>query len=295
MLKILRRYTMPISILLGMVGYKWFGYLHFLTPYLIFSMLFFTFSKINYAHLRPSILHLWLILIQLIFSIVVFYLLRSFDILLAQGIMICIFCPTATAAAVLTQKLKGNIEFVASYTLYANLVMAVFIPLVYPIMQQNNSNIGFFSLFMKIFSMIFPLLICPFLLSFVVRRLPKINDIVAKNSGLAFYIWSFSLIIVIAKLTKNFIEDQVIGLSVIALMLGALVVCLLQFFVGKLVGKPYGQTIAAGQALGQKNTIFAIWLSNSYFNPVVATSAGAYIIWQTIFNTIQIYLVEKNE
>ena len=173
--------------------------------------------------------------------------------------------------------------------------MAVFVPLVYPIMQQNNSNIGFFSLFMKIFSMIFPLLICPFLLSFVVRRLPKTNDIVAKNSGLAFYIWSFSLIIVIAKLTKNFIEDQVIGLSVIALMLGALVVCLLQFFVGKLVGKPYGQTIAAGQALGQKNTIFAIWLANSYFNPVVATSAGAYIIWQTIFNTIQIYLVEKNE
>lgn len=295
MLKILRRYTMPISILLGMAGYKWFGYLHFLTPYLIFSMLFFTFSKISYAHLRPSILHLWLILIQLIFSVLIFFILRSFDILLAQGIMICVFCPTATAAAVITQKLKGNIEFVASYTLYVNLVMAVFIPLVYPIMQHNDANIGFLSLFLKIFSMIFPLLICPFLLAFIVRRFPKINDIVVKNSGLAFYIWSFSLIIVIAKLTKHFIEDQVIGLSVIALMLGALVVCLLQFFTGKLIGKPYGQTIAAGQALGQKNTIFAIWLANSYFNPLVAVSAGAYIIWQTIFNTIQIYLVEKNE
>ena len=62
---------------------------------------------------------------------------------------------------------------------------------------------------------------------------------------------------------------------------------------GKIVGKPYNQLIAGGQSLGQKNTIFAIWLANNYFNPVVAVGAGAYIIWQTIFNSIQIYIVES--
>ncbi len=293
MIRFVRKYTLPIAIILGIVGYKWFGYFNFLTPYLIFAMLFFTFSKINYTNLKPSWLHLWLIIIQLVFGVSVFYLLRSTDIVVAQGVAICVLCPTATAAAVITQRLRGNIEFVASYTLYINLVMAVFIPLIYPAMHQNSADIGFTMLFSRIFGMIFPLLICPFLLAVVVRRFPKINDKVAKNSGVAFYIWSVALVIVIAKTTKYFVEYEGVGSSVAMLMSGAFVVCLLQFFIGKIVGKCYGELIASGQALGQKNTIFAIWLANTYFNPVVAVGAGAYIIWQSIFNTVQIYLVEN--
>jgi hypothetical protein len=256
-------------------------------------MLFFTFSKIDFSALRPSWLHLWLILIQLVLSITVFYLLRSFDVVVAQGVMICVFCPTATAAAVITQKLRGNVEFIASYTLYINIVMAVFIPLIYPVVRQGGAVISFFSLFIRIFSMIFPLLICPFLLAFALRFFPKIHGLVVKNSGLAFYIWAFALVIVIAKISKYFIEYKSIDSSVIMLLVGSLFVCLLQFFVGKIVGKPYNQLIAGGQSLGQKNTIFAIWLANNYFNPVVAVGAGAYIIWQTIFNSIQIYMVES--
>lgn len=293
MIRFIKRYTLPIAILLGMIGYKWLGYFDFLTPYLIFAMLFFTFSKINYANLKPSWLHFWLITIQLVLSVAVFYLLRPVDTIVAQGIMICVLCPTATAAAVITQKLRGNIEFVASYTLYVNLVMAVFIPLIYPVVHHNSAEIGFTTLFLRIFSMIFPLLICPFLLAVVVRRLSSINSKIAQNSGVAFYIWSVALVIVIAKTTKYFLEYEGVGSSVAMLMGGSLVVCLLQFFIGKMVGKRYGELIASGQSLGQKNTIFAIWLSNSYFNPVVAVGAGAYIIWQSIFNTIQIYIVEK--
>ena len=292
-LKTVKKYTLPIAIIVGIIGYRWFGVLNFLTPYLIFTMLFFTFSKIDFSALRPSWLHLWLILIQLVLSITVFYLLRSFDIVVAQGIMICVFCPTATAAAVITQKLRGNVEFIASYTLYINIVMAVFIPLIYPVVRQDGAAISFFSLFIRIFSMIFPLLICPFLLAFALRFLPKIHGLVVKNSGLSFYIWAFALVIVIAKISKYFIEYKSIDSSVIMLLVGSLFVCLLQFFVGKIVGKPYNQLIAGGQSLGQKNTIFAIWLANNYFNPVVAVGAGAYIIWQTIFNSIQIYMVES--
>lgn len=295
MIGFIKKYTLPIAILLGIVGYRWFGYFNFLTPYLIFAMLFFTFSKINYANLKPSWLHFWLIAIQLVLSVAVFHLLRPIDIIVSQGVMICVFCPTATAAAVITQKLRGNIEFVASYTLYVNLIMAVFIPLIYPVMHHNSADIGFTTLFLRIFSMIFPLLICPFLLAVVVMRFPKINSSIAKNSGAAFYIWSVALVIVIAKTTKYFVEYEGVGSSVVMLMSGALVVCLLQFFIGKIVGKRYGELIASGQALGQKNTIFAIWLANTYFNPVVAVGAGAYIIWQSIFNTVQIYLVETKK
>ena len=76
----------------------------------------------------------------------------------------------------------------------------------------------------------------------------------------------------------------------ISLTLIALAVCLTQFGVGKLVGKHYGELIAGGQALGQKNTILGIWLAQSYLVPSTSIALIAYIIWQNIVNSLQITL-----
>ena len=293
-LKLLKNYTLPIAIFIGVIGYKWFIYLDFLTPYLIFTMLFLTFSKIDYSNLKPSWLHLWLIICQLTLSTAIFYSLRHTNTMLAQGLTICFICPTATAAAVITKKLDGNLEFVASYTLYINLVVSIFIPLFFPLMEPNSEiEITFIGLFIQIFRKVFPLLICPFILAFILRFLPKINKTIVKYSGIAFYIWAISLTIVIAEIAKYFIEESHGGTTTILLIIGALFACLIQFFVGKLIGKKNGETIAAGQSLGQKNTIFAIWLGNIYFNPIVAVGAGAYVIWQNIFNSIQLHFAQK--
>lgn len=293
LIRILKNYTLPIAILLGVVGYRWLGALAPLTPYLIFTMLFLTFSKIDYANLKPSWLHLWLILCQLVLSTAVFYLLRPLNLMVAQGLAICIICPTATAA-VITKKLNGSLEFVASYTLYINLVASVFIPIMFPLMEPvAGVEITFSGLFLQIFKKIFPLLICPFLLALLLRLLPKANSFVVKHSGVAFYIWAVALTIVIAEISKYFIEESHGGITTIMLIAGALIVCLLQFFLGKFLGKRYGEVIAAGQSLGQKNTIFAIWLGNVYFNPIVAMGAGAYVVWQNLFNSIQLHFAQK--
>lgn len=294
LIKIIKNYTLPISIIVGVIGYKWLIHLDFLTPYLIFSMLFLTFSKIDYSNLKPSWLHLWLIIAQLTLSIATYYTLQPFDAMLAQGLTICLICPTATAAAVITKKLNGSLEFVASYTLYINLVVAVFIPIMFPLMNPiSGVDISFSSLFLQIFRKVFPLLICPFVLSFAFRFLPKFNNKIVKYSGIAFYIWAISLTIVVAEIAKYFIEESHGGITTVMLIFGSLIVCLLQFFIGKLIGKNYDKTIASGQSLGQKNTIFAIWLGNIYFNPIVAVGAGAYVIWQNIFNAIQLHLAQK--
>ena len=49
---------------------------------------------------------------------------------------------------------------------------------------------------------------------------------------------------------------------------GALVACCLQFFLGKTIGSVYNDRISGGQALGQKNTILAIWMAHTYLNPL---------------------------
>jgi len=69
MLKKIRPYMMPIAMTVGAVFYRLFGPLSFLTPYLIFSMLFLTYCKMELSKIRLSRLHLWMILIQILGSI----------------------------------------------------------------------------------------------------------------------------------------------------------------------------------------------------------------------------------
>ena len=60
----------------------------------------------------------------------------------------------------------------------------------------------------------------------------------------------------------------------------SLAACVLQFALGWLVGKKYGERTTAGQALGQKNTVFAIWMGYTFLSsgnlagPAVFTVSG---------------------
>ena len=277
----------------GILGYKWFSVLIPYTPIFIFLILLLTFSKLSFNNLKPSLLHLWLLLIQIIGSIVIFYAIVPFNSILAQGAMICVLCPTATAAAVVTGKLGGKIETVASYTLFINITVAVVAPLLFPLMN-GGETVAFGTLSFKILVKIVPLLIFPFLIIIIINKFfPKTNEKIKSCSGTAFYIWAFCLIIAISQVTKAFvievIEKKHGGVTVVLLVVCSLILCCLQFLFGKTIGSKYNDRIAGGQALGQKNTILAIWLiSQCHFTPLAAIGAGTYIVWQNIINSWQL-------
>ena len=46
--------------------------------------------------------------------------------------------------------------------------------------------------------------------------------------------------------------------------------------------------VTAGQSLGQKNTIFAIWLAYTFMTPETAIIGGLYSIWHNIYNSSQL-------
>lgn len=46
-------------------------------------------------------------------------------------------------------------------------------------------------------------------------------------------------------------------------------------------------SVTAGQALGQKNSGFLIWLGYSYMTPVTSVAGGLYSIWQNIINSLE--------
>ncbi|MCR5570780.1 MAG: transporter, partial [Bacteroidales bacterium] len=56
----------------------------------------------------------------------------------------------------------------------------------------------------------------------------------------------------------------------------------------------YGCRISAGQALGQKNTVFEIWMGYTFMDPVTSVAGGFYSIWHNCFNTWQLYRRRKS-
>lgn len=295
MLKFLKNWTLPIAMLVGALGYPLFIRLSFLTPLLIFVMLLLTFCKVSPRELKPKMLHLWLLLIQLLGSIIVFWLICPFNKIVAEGAMVCVICPTATAAAVITQKLGGSAASLTTYTLIANIGAAIAVPILFPLIEVHP-GIGFWDSFLIILSKVFPLLICPFIAAVFLRHfLPRAHTLLLSYHEMAFYLWAISLAIVTAQTLYSLINDPADGLTEIMIAVVALTVCCLQFILGKTIGTIYKDRISGGQALGQKNTILAIWMAHTYLNPLSAVGPGSYVLWQNIINSWQLWKKRKKE
>jgi BASS family bile acid:Na+ symporter len=295
MIKFLKNWTLPIAMLVGAIGYPYLKLLHPYTPILIFVMLLLTFCKIAPRDLVPRPWHLWALLIQLAGSIGIYLLLAGFNKVVAEGAMVCFICPTATAAAVITGKLGGNAASLTTYTLLSNILAAVAVPIMFPLVEAH-ADMDFFQAFLIILNKVFPLLICPFITAFLLRAfLPKVHAMLLSVHELAFYLWAVSLAIVTACIIDSLVEDGGDGLTEIYVALAGLVVCCLQFFLGKNIGGIYNDRISGGQSLGQKNTILAIWMAHTYLNPISSIGPGSYVLWQNIINSWQLWKKRKKD
>lgn len=285
---------MPIAMTLGVLLYRQVEIVAFAIPYLLFLMLLLTYSKLTLSALKFSKMHIYLIAIQLIGSIIVYFALRPINEILAQGVMICILAPTASAAPVIAAMLGGNIANLTAFSLISNFTVAIFAPLFFSFI--GYSDLPFLGSVIEITRKVSVLLIVPFILAILINKyLPKAGKQIKKRSSWSFYLWSFALVVVTGRTVQFIVNQGVEYIHIeIAMAILALVVCLLQFFSGKYIGSKYGETIAGGQGLGQKNTILAIWMAQSFLNPLSSIAPGAYVLWQNAFNSWQVWRKRKN-
>lgn len=254
-------------------------------PLCIYSMLFCTFCRVNVRDMKPSWLHLWLMVVQLVLAVALYFMLLPLGDTIAQGGMICALAPMAMGAVVIAGMLGAKVETMATHSLICNLVIAFVAP---PLLSAwGNGTCTVTEILMRVA----PLLITPFLLAQMCRWFtPKVARWIGSHSMISFYIWLLSLILIMGKTTTFIIASGTEHLVVeIILAAVALVVCLLQFRLGRWLGLRYGDRAAGGQALGQKNTVLAIWLAQSFLNPLACVAPTAYIVWQNIVNSYQIY------
>lgn len=286
---------MPIAMLLGVILHEYVNILAFLTPYLIAIMLLITYCNISFKEIRFTKLHLWLILMQVIGAVVFYYLLYPIHPIIAQAAMICIFAPTATSAPVITGMLGGNVASLTAFSLLSNMIIVIVAPILFALTGEI-STISFSHSVWIVFQKVFLLLFLPFFGALLLRKyFPRIRYEVQKAKSLSFYLWSFALIIITGK-TVQFILDQEspdyrieISIAIIAL-----IICVSQFLLGRKLGSICNDTIAGGQGLGQKNTILAIWMAQTYLNPISSIGPGAYVLWQNIVNSYQVWRNRKN-
>ena len=310
---LLKKWTLLCALVFGTVVYLLFSEVPLLQPFgnavgplcvefvpiVIFALLYVTFCKIDMENLRPRPWHFWLQLIRTALSgfFVMLILWLGGDNpqlkLVLEGCFICFICPTAAAAAVVTEKLGGSIASLTVYTLIANIVTSIIIPLFFP-MVEKGSDITFLFAFMMILRRVVTVLLLPLCLALLTRRfLPRVADVIKSHKNLGFYMWSFNLSIVTGMTVHNILAADVSGYTLLLLLILPLLITLVQFTIGKWVGSFFGERVSAGQALGQKNTIVGIWLTVTFLNPVAAVAPGAYVLWQNLVNSWQIWCKEK--
>ena len=309
-LHFIKNWTLPISMGIGAVAFlvfyyvpalegasQWFApFFNSILPLFMFLILYVTFCKVDFKKLAPVKWHFWttacqLLLVISIVGAILFFHISGKQLILLESVLACIISPCAAAAAVVTLKLGGNLEQMTTYTFVSNLLCALLIPVCFPLIEPA-SQMTFWGAFSLIMQKVCLVLVVPMLLALLTKSLPllhRFHQWLIHIPDLSFYLWGCSLMIVTGTTLKNIFHA---GTSVLFLLLigfSGLVLCLLQYAVGRYIGKFFGTSIESGQALGQKNTAFAIWIAATYLHPLSTVGPGCYILWQNIINSIEIW------
>lgn len=307
-IEFLKKWTLPTAIVGGAVIYFIFAGVPALggvarvmspvfdavVPWWLFAILLVTFLKIDYHKLRLAWWHLWVCVAQVVMTLTVVACILYFHIggnnlIMLECVLACIIGPCAAASAVVTAKLGGSLESMTTYTFISNVLTAVMIPLFFPLINRSVT-MPFGQSFLLIMSKVCVVLVVPMALAWLIHRLlPAVQRWVVAIPDLGFYLWSCLLAIVSGITFRNIMNANTTWGFIVTIVCVSFVLTVIQFSVGRYIGHYFGSSVEAGQALGQKNTAFAIWVSSAYLHPLASVGPGCYIIWQNLVNSLELW------
>lgn len=294
----IKSYVLPIAIVLGLLLHDYCAAFSVVVPYIIFTIILLTFTAVDITKLRFKPLFIWIILFQVVVSLGGYYLLRLFHVndIIAEGVFIGVLCPVAASVAVVSTMLGADRNTVTSFSVIGNLVISVVAPIYFSFIGVNQ-DLPFFTSFLHILRRIGTVIGLPFFIALALQLcLPKANAFLSRYKGLAFYLWAVALFLTLGQ-TIHFIFLNGKGnwSSILWLGVSALLFCIIQFGLGKWIGSKYGDTIAGGQLLGQKNSAMGIWMANHYLNPLASVFLAFYSVFQNLFNSWQLWYKERKK
>ncbi len=314
LLAFLKDWTLLFALAIGAIVYLLFSEITFLQPIgdfvgpklvsllpvLIFVLLYLTFCKIDIHNFKPRKWHFALQAVRTSLSALLVLIIANLTSpdakIVWEGLFVIVICPTAAAAAVVTEKLGGSIATMTVYTIIANCFTVIIIPLFFP-MVERAANVSFIMAFLMVLDKVVKVLVLPLILGLLTQRfLPKVTAFIKSIPNAPYYLWSFNLSVIMGLSVQTILHSPLSGMVLFLLIFLPLIVCFVLFSLGKSVGGIWGyeSRIEGGQALGQKNNIVGIWLLLHFLNPVCVIAPCAYVLWQNIINAVQLWYNDKH-
>ena len=314
LVKILKEWTLPVSMTTGILVYFIFYFtpaldeasrvfnslFDFILPWILFVILFVTFCRADFHRMRPCWWHFVILAMQLVLVIlstvlIVHYNAKGNELVLMECIICCVICPCATAAPVVTAKLDGDLEKMTTFMLLSNFLAAVLIPAVFPLVDESI-DMPFWDAFLALLERVCTVLLAPMALAYLVKHFaPRLHSLIISNKDLSFYLWGVLLLVISGATMRNIMNSGTTVWFIVVVALTSLAITFVQFSMGRYVGRYFHATTEMGQAMGQKNTAFAIWISSAWLHPLAAVGLGFYILWQNAFNSLEIWHHEKQK
>jgi bile acid:Na+ symporter, BASS family len=286
-------YGKVLGLLLMMVLGVMFPQFHALSAYiqyLLMIMLFFAFLDID---IQPGSFQkglVWIVLTNLAVAFSAYWVLRPFDLNLALAAFITGIAPTAIAAPVIINFIQGQVEYVVGAVLLSNVVVSLVLPVTLPFVVGDIVHISVWQVLEPVLVTMF----VPLILARLAHRLPQqAQAVVWGGKRFSFLFWLLALFIMCSN-AGNFLRQDVTASAwtVLAIALISLVICVINFWLGALLGgKRFRQE--SSQSLGQKNNSFVIWIALTFINPLVAMGPTFYILYHNLYNSWQIYRFER--
>ena len=320
-IRFVKDWTLPVAMTVGTLAYLVFYYvpqldaagdhlgpvLDVLMPVMVFLTLLITFCKVDFHQMRLHRWHLGVLAAQLLLVAlnigVILWMKDLFTLhptpftnpLLWEAVLTCIIGPSAAAAPVVVGKLGGNISTMTTYTLISAFLSALLIPVVFPLLEQTV-HVDFLTALLIILEKVSMVLLLPLALGWLIQHyVEPLRRWVVSQPNLSFYSWAVSLSITTGITVKNIVHSQSSVSLLLLIAVATLVLCFVQFIIGRGIGRWLGETVNAGQALFQKNTGLSIWVAYMYLSPVASIGAGCYVLWQNIINSVEIWLHQRNK
>lgn len=291
-----RSFVLPFAIVMGLLFHHYLTYARGVTPWLIFTILLLNDAAVDMKKLRVTRLHVWLLLFQALVSLGSYFLCKACGAgeIVAQGVLVGVLCPVAAASVVIATMLGANRETVTTYTIVCNLMVALVAP-VYFSFIGTLQELPFLQSVWLIFRKVAPTIALPFFVALALQRFaPRANAFLCRFKGVSFYLWACALTITLGQTIDFMFLHGKSELRSILVMGGASIAfCVIQFAFGKWLGSRYGDRMAGGQMLGQKNSAMGIWIANTYLLPLAAVFPALYSIWQNLFNSWQLWRKER--
>ena len=294
----IKSYVLPIAIVLGLLLHDYCAAFSVVVPYLIFSILLLTFTAVDITKLRFKPLFVWILLFQVVVSLGGYALLRVLQVneIIAEGVLIGVLCPVAASVAVVSTMLGADRNTVTSFSVIGNLAISIVAPIYFSFIGVNQ-DMPFWASFLHILRRIGLVIGLPFFIALALQLcLPRVNRVISRYKGLAFYLWAVALFLTLGQTIHYiFLNGEGQWHCILWLGISALMFCVLQFGLGKWIGHKYGDTIAGGQLLGQKNSAMGIWMANHYLHPLASVYLAFYSVFQNVFNSWQIWYMGRKK